>query len=273
MNGLIIPGFHARFPNDTYLRKVSINANGQTSATQIIQLDKYCVPTREELLELIRTAAEESIGDGKVHSLRKYITKLIPNLEERTRIAQMDNVLVDRIRLSIPYSYQDLGKSYLRICHGIVPNREIEEFDGQEIFPGVFAWLIGEKSYNRWATLTRLEDDLFLPTDSEIQFAFDNRIFNSSLLMVDCDRNPFLYPEIEKMSRRVYVALRLGNIEDLEDVSDWFAEKLARKTIRFYVQDGDVFSMFDYKGNDTGDCDKGTNVHGIVDYKNPFSRN
>lgn len=258
MRELIIPGFDVRVSNDTYTRKIKITKNKvQTSALEVVQLDIFCAPKQEELLEMIRMAAEASL-DGCHPSLAKYIRKKIPDEKERKRLAQMDSVLMGRIQTSMPYLHTDAGRHYLRIMHGIVPKDEVDEFKPEQLSTGVFAYLVGEKSYSKWNTCTRLEERFYLPPLNEIVFAFQNRVFNSSLLMVNCNDNPFLYPEIEKLSRKIYMELRLTDISDLglDDVSEWVEEKLARKTIRFYSQDSDVYDLFD-GGKDNPDENEG----------------
>jgi len=275
---IVIPGFDAKFPNDTYLRDANINGKGKISATQVIQLDRYKMPHSGELLELIRTAAEKSMKRKRVSCLGKYIKKVIPDIEERRRIASGEDSIIDRIRMAIPYSYHDEGRDYLRITHGIVPQNEIIQVDENDMDPGMFSWLIEEHGYNQWSTATRLEEGLCLPSDMDIQFAFENRIFNSSLLIVDCDNNPFLYPEIERISRRVYMALRIGCIGDLEDVSWWVKEKTARKTLRTYVREKDIYKCFEDEGDDGRDekVDEGgkgeIELHSLL-YGKPFSKN
>jgi len=45
MKDIVIPGFDAKFPNDTYLREANINVGKKIPATQIVQLDRYLFPT------------------------------------------------------------------------------------------------------------------------------------------------------------------------------------------------------------------------------------
>jgi len=212
----------------------------------------------------------------KKSPLAKHIKKNIPDAKERRKIAAGEDSILDRIRMAIPYSYHDEGRSYLRITHGIVPADDIIQVDEEDMDPGMFSWLIGEKGYNQWSTATRLENGLYLTSDVDIQFAFEYRIFNSSFLIVDCNNNPFLHPEIERISRRVYMALRLSHLEELEDVSWWIREKIARKTITQYADEKDIYKCFEDNGNDVERSTEGSGAR--VDWDNilrgnPFSEN
>lgn len=280
MDDIIIPGFRIEFPNDTYLKRIIISSEKKLYTNQIVQLEKYLVPTNEEILECIKRAAELSLSYGGRSPLGKYIKKHIPDHGIRTRIADKEEEIFEVLQKSIPYLYEEAGKTYLKINSGIICDEYLRKIDGKDIFPEDFSRMIKSQGDDRVNISIRLENGLYLPSEEEIDSAFNERTFRSSFMIVNLE-DPFLYEELKKLSKKIYRAIRKSSLVGIANSSEIFEMKIAKKTLRNYIDYGHLFEEHldkmatKVKKNMRGPKDiSGDLVYKFkYDFKDPFSKN
>jgi hypothetical protein len=179
MTGSIeIPGYETLIPNSTWGRRAKPIINC-SETTQILQLARYTIPTKEEILRFIQYNAEQytSLGEGGNADeipLLSFLEQL--PFTEILRINGNQKGIMGRLGSHYPRNEFQEGRAYLQFSSGIMPDNVLEEYRGpiEERGALIYSILLDQEGFQSGHFNIRLNGKNTLPGQLEIEALLEN---------------------------------------------------------------------------------------------------
>ena len=244
MINIELPTYRKVIANQVYARNTryleNLLTNEKLLATQILTLKKFKVPTKDEVINFIRTNAQK-IGDAslfpeKSQENKNIFLKLLPELYLQ-KIINKKNDALQHLRKHYPESSLHEGKKFLEVSYGVLPDDILSivmnnSIETKEILKKygrrVYERLIERFGFDRWSLSILLTNEK-LPDKSKINFLLENEVRESNVFSVSGDFKD--YKIIANQIRLFYNNLDSEKISQLEDNSYQYLEQKTVLTI------------------------------------------
>ncbi|MFC1682303.1 hypothetical protein ACFL0X_01660 [Nanoarchaeota archaeon] len=245
MIDLEIPTYNTIVPNCTFGRptdKIKHPINGNYySATQIMCVERTSIPTKEDVIELIKYKAKyigqllEFIGcpqEGE-DLTPGLIRKLLE--EEREGIVNCREGTISHLKSHCSLGDYQTGQTYLRITNGVLPDELLlPSFLLDEKSATDYTDLIVKAGKDGWHLGIRLEDEYILPDKLEMDYLLDRKVRDCDVFNVCGEYRD--YRNVVNQVGLLYNALNSPQIVgQIRDSSQQFLKSTAIDTIRTFA--------------------------------------
>lgn len=242
MKNIELPTYRSIVANEVFGKKAKplyVPLAGKVAVTQVARLTRFKIPNQEEVVDFIRTSAQEIDS----HYLEKdkpseddaetiYFLKSLPASEFK-EILKGEKDSLHHLRNHFPESDLQEGSIYIEAMSGIVPNqaldaaRESLEEKGSEVYERAIE-RIGVK---KWGLRVRLLENGGFPDNLELEYLLDRGVIDSNVFSIRGDFGD--YKNVANQVRLLYRALTSPErITQIIDTSYRFLEKRAASTVR-----------------------------------------
>jgi hypothetical protein len=242
MGEIELPSYRIIVSNEVFGKKAEpLNhpLMGDVPATQIARLTRFRIPTKEEVIDFIRTSAKGidaySLGKDKPSDSDPktvYFLKSLPASEVKD-ISRGNQDSLKHLGNHYPESNLQEGRIYLGSFNGIVPNlvldsaRELMKQEGTEVYDRA----IERTGSKEWNLRIRLLANGAFPDKLELEYLLDRGVRDSDVFSAQGDFGD--YQTVVNQIRVFYNVLQSPEIiAQIGDTSYHFLEQRAASTVR-----------------------------------------
>jgi len=241
-----LPTYRIIVPNEVYGKSAESLDHplmGKVPATQIIRLTRFRIPTRDEVVDFIRTSAKGidlySLGKDKPAEddpKTTYFLKSLPASEVKD-IARGNEDSLKHLRNHHLDSDLQEGRVYLGAFNGIVPNPVLDSAnklvskEGTEVYDRA----IERTGTKEWNLRIRLLEDGRFPDSLELEYLMDRGVRDCDIFSAKGD-----FENYQAVANQIRVLQNVlgstGLVSQIGDTSYQFLEQRAASTVRETAQ-------------------------------------
>ena len=290
-NSIQIPTYKTLIPNSTYSRRAGSicfqTIEDEIQATKILQLVRYTAPSEDEVVNLIQSVARNGHTSSSPEKLQlEEFLKMLP-LDKIEGIQYGLKETLTHLKGHCPKGDYQIGKTYLQVDNGTIPNQILEHASdvikekGEMAYRGVVAHL----GIEQWDIRIRLDGKDSLPKSLELEYLLDRGVKDCDVFKIKGDYGNY-QNAVNQIRLLSNVLNSPADVRKIADKSDMFLISKAAITLKDTAKclfAGNAIKSFTeglkeaieslqngeemYQGDDDNEDDKGeSGFHGRDDF-------